>query len=55
MKLALRISSYFLGSIMLLGVIILAYDNELDGGTFIGFLIIEIQSILTLIYSYQKK
>ena len=54
MKLALRIISYALGSIMLLGMLLVASDNELDAETlFVGILIIT-QSVLAIIYTYKK-
>jgi F0F1-type ATP synthase membrane subunit c/vacuolar-type H+-ATPase subunit K len=50
MKLAIKILSYALGGIMLLGTSALAADYELDVWTLILFIIIEVQVILTLIY-----
>ena len=54
MKLAVRILSYTVGAIMLIGVMSLTSDGDLDVYTLIAFMIMESQVILTLIYINDK-
>jgi len=54
MKLAVRILSYTVGAIMLIGAVSLASDGDLDVYTLIAFMIMESQVILTLIYINDK-
>ena len=54
MKLAVRILSYTVGAIMLMGAVSLASDGDLDVYTLIAFMIMESQVILTLIYINDK-
>jgi len=55
MKLAIQIICYTMAILMFLGVIGLISDGALDGITFIMFLLVEAQSILTLTYISDKK
>lgn len=50
MKLAVKILSYTLGIIMLVGSLALAIDGELDGYTFFMLALVMAQTISTLVY-----
>jgi len=50
MKLAIQIMCYTVAILMFLGVMVMASEGSLEGITFITFLLLEAQSILTLIY-----
>ena len=57
MKTFLKVISYFMSIMMLVGVLALVDDSALDGYAFAMFILIEAQSIVTLVFlnSIEKK
>lgn len=54
MKLAIQILSYTLAILMGLGCLIMIGDGTMDVGTFLAVVIVEVQTIMTLVYIHEK-
>ena len=54
MKLALRITSYFVGGVALIGAISLASELYLDASSLIGLIMIVSQCALSIVYTYKN-
>jgi hypothetical protein len=55
MKLALRILSYTLAGIILLGAFVMAADGDFDGYSLFAFMLILAQAVVAIAYTHQKK
>lgn len=55
MKTAIQIICYSVAIIMGMGSLVMIGEGSMDVMTFITFILLEVQSILTLIYIHDKK